>query len=64
LVRIGRTRGTQIAPVGRELTALAGEVGGTARPLEALESELRAADVVVSARRCRRPSRRRPSRPS
>jgi glutamyl-tRNA reductase len=49
LVRIGRTRGTQIAPVGRELTALAGEVGGTARPLEALESELRAADVVVSA---------------
>ncbi len=41
LVIVNRTR--------KNAEALAGEVGGTTRPLEALEAELRAADVVISA---------------
>ncbi len=45
-------QGASIVVLNRTLAnaeALAGEVGGTARPLEALEDELRRADVVVSA---------------
>ncbi len=41
LVIVNRTR--------QNAEALAGEVGGTACPMEALEEEMRAADVVVSA---------------
>lgn len=47
-----REQGASLVIVNRtreSAEALAGEVGGTARPLEALESELRAADVVISA---------------
>ena len=45
-------QGAHIVVVNRTLAngeALAGEVGGEARPLEALEAELHTADVVVSA---------------
>lgn len=47
-----REQGVSLTIVNRtreNAEALAREVGGMARPLEALESELRAADVVVSA---------------
>ena len=47
-----REHGASLVIVNRtpeKAEALASEVGGTARPLEALESELRWADVVVSA---------------
>ncbi|HEU4382855.1 MAG TPA: glutamyl-tRNA reductase [Anaeromyxobacteraceae bacterium] len=46
-----REQGASLVIVNRTLEraqALAAEVGGTARPLEALEAELRWADVVVS----------------
>ncbi|MFL5261436.1 MAG: glutamyl-tRNA reductase [Anaeromyxobacteraceae bacterium] len=45
-------QGATVAVVNRTLAnaeALAGEVGGTARPMEALGEELLAADIVVSA---------------
>jgi glutamyl-tRNA reductase len=47
-----REQGAEVVVVNRTLAnaeALAGEVGGTARPMEALEGELLHADVVVSA---------------
>ena len=47
-----REQGASLVIVNRTLEhaeALASEVGGTARPLDALEAELRWADVVVSA---------------
>jgi glutamyl-tRNA reductase len=47
-----RDQGTKLVILNRTLAngeALAREVGGTARPLEALEEELATADVVVSA---------------
>lgn len=47
-----REQGAQVVVVNRTLAnaeALAAEVGGTARPLEALDGELLQADVVVSA---------------
>ncbi len=47
-----RDEGATIVVLNRTMAngeALAAEVGGTARPLEALDDELRTADVVVSA---------------
>ncbi|GEJ58243.1 glutamyl-tRNA reductase [Anaeromyxobacter diazotrophicus] len=47
-----REQGAEVVVVNRTLAnaeALAAEVGGTARPLEALDEELLLADVVVSA---------------
>jgi glutamyl-tRNA reductase len=54
-----RVQGASLVIVNRtreNAEALAREVGGTARPLEALETELRSADVVVSAARAAPPA--------